>query len=156
MSEQVSREPKARIADHPFFHGMDPTFVNRLDPLAVDRVYEAGDILFREGELATEFLLIFSGKVALELATAERPRLTIETAGPGDVLGWSWLSPPYRWRFDARALKSTRVLALDAPKVRAELETRPDDGYRFLLRLLPVIGERLEMARVQILDVHGG
>jgi CRP/FNR family transcriptional regulator, cyclic AMP receptor protein len=155
MSDPRAGRPSLVLSDHPFFAGMDPNFVARLSAMAVDRAYETGDELFREGEPATDFLSIFSGKVALELATAERPRLTIETVGPGDVLGWSWLSPPYRWRFDARALKATRALSLDATRLRAELEARPEDGYRFLLRLLPTIGERLEMARVQILDVHG-
>ncbi|HTT15332.1 MAG TPA: cyclic nucleotide-binding domain-containing protein [Thermoplasmata archaeon] len=148
--------PPLRAGDHPFLHGLDAAFVERIAHGAREVAYDPGDMLFREGEGAERFYLVFQGKVALEIETPERPRLTIQTVGPGDVVGWSWLFAPHRWRFDARAVKATRVLALEAPTVRAALDAHPIEGYRFLLRLLPVLGERLEMARLQILDIHGG
>ncbi len=155
MSGHLRGDPRLKAADHAFFRGFDAAFVERLSTGALEGSYEAGDLLFREGEPANRFFLVFHGKIAIELAAPDRPRRTIETIGPGDVLGWSWLSPPYRWRFDARAVKSTRTLALDAKTLRDDLDASPKDGYQFLQRLLPVIAERLEMARIQILDIHG-
>ncbi len=143
------------MSDHPFFHGFDERFVQLAGSGATERSFEVGDILFQEGDIAKEFWLVFHGKVALEIPAADRPRLTIQTVGSGEVLGWSWLIPPYRWRFDARAVKATRILALDAKTLKDAFEARPEDGYRFLLRLLPVIGERLQNAWVQVLDIHG-
>ncbi len=144
-----------RVADHPFFHGLDERFVQFAGAGAVERSFEPGDMLFQEGDIAGEFWLVFHGKVALEIAAPDRPHVTIQTVGSGEVLGWSWLVPPHRWRFDARAVKATRTLALDAKTLKDAFEARPEDGYRFLLRLLPVIGERLENAWIQILDIHG-
>ncbi len=151
----VHAPPVLRVADHPFFHGLDERFVQLAGSGATERSFEAGDMLFLEGDIASEFWLVFQGKVALEIAQPDRPHVTIQTVGSGDVLGWSWLVPPHRWRFDARAVKATRTLALDAKTLKDAFEARPEDGYRFLLRLLPVIGDRLENARVQILDIHG-
>ena len=145
----------ARLAAHPFFQGFDPAFLSRLEPALKERSFEPGDLLVREGDPATEFLLIQTGKVALEMATPERPRLTIQTVGPGEVVGWSWLVPPRRWTLDGRALKATRVFDVDGTFLRTLLEERPADGFRFLSRLLPVIAERLENTRLQLLDIHG-
>ena len=99
--------------------------------------------------------MIFEGKVALEIVLPDRPHRTVQTVGPGEVVGWSWLLPPHRWRLDARALKPTRAVGLAATHLRAVLNEHPADGYRFLLRLLPVIAERLENTRLQLLDLHG-
>lgn len=155
MSGAPAAPGRMRVADHPFFHDADPAFVRRLEAQASERGYDPGEFLFREGGEADAFYLLFHGKVALEISAPDRARRTIQTVGPRDVLGWSWLVPPYRWRFDARAVKATRALALEGGFLRAEFESHPEDGYRFLLRLVPVIGERLEMARIQLLDIHG-
>ncbi len=155
MTRAAHREPTVRLADHPFFHGFDPSFLTTIAHGASERTYETGEFLVREGEPATEFFLVQHGKVAVEMATPERPRLTLQTVGPGEVLGWSWFTPPRRWSLDARALKTTRALVVDAAVLRRALDARPDAGYRFLARLLPVIAERLENARLQLLDIHG-
>ncbi|HTW76477.1 MAG TPA: cyclic nucleotide-binding domain-containing protein [Thermoplasmata archaeon] len=144
-----------RLAEHPFFRGMDAAFVAHLERAAAERSWPAGSYLFEQGGPADTFYLLFEGKVALELGAPDRARVTIETLGPRDVLGWSWLVPPHRWRFDARAVKATRALALGADALVRRLEERPAEGYRFLMHLVPVIGERLERARVQVLDLYG-
>ena len=143
-----------RVADHPFFRGLDEDFVQLATSRATDHSFKAGDIIIQEGKIAHEFWLIFQGKVALEIASPGQPLLTIQTLGPGEALGWSWLSPPYRWRFDARAVTATRALAISAKALRDAFEAEPEIGYRVLMRLLPVIGERRENTRGQIVDLH--
>lgn len=155
MSARDTTPAPPRLSEHKFFQGMDPEFLTRLDELAYVRTFETGALLVREGDPADEFLVIFEGKVALEILSADRPRTTIQTLGPGEVLGWSWLFAPHRWRLDARALKPVRVLGIGASPLRAILDERPADAYRFLLRLLPVIAQRLENTRMQLLDLHG-
>jgi CRP/FNR family cyclic AMP-dependent transcriptional regulator len=147
--------PRLRLADHPFFQGLDPGLAKAVAPLAKERHLETGEMIIHEGDPARWFYLIFHGKVALEVVTAEKPRLTIQTVGPGEVLGWSWLVPPYLGHLDARVLKPTEVLALEGPALREMLAERPDFGYQFLLRLLPIVAQRLEMTQIQLLDIHG-
>jgi CRP/FNR family transcriptional regulator, cyclic AMP receptor protein len=148
-------ERSLRVEEHPFFAGLDPALTRDAARLAREVSFDTGDWLFRDGDPAQWFYLVYQGKVALEVATAEKPRLTIQTIGPGEVLGWSWLVPPFFWRFDARALKPTRGLAIDGVEFRQALAAHPEQGYRFLVRLLPIIAERLENTRIQLLDIHG-
>jgi CRP-like cAMP-binding protein len=78
----------------------------------------------------------------------------VQTVGPGEVVGWSWLVPPHRWRFDARALKASHVIALDGDVVRRALRAHPAWGFQFMVRFMPVLAERLENTRVQLLDIY--
>jgi len=153
--KESRQEPELRVADHPFFRGIDPELIDAAAEGSVGATYETGDLLVREGRLADHFHLIFQGKVAVEVVGSDGLRQTVQTIGPGEVLCWSWISPPYVCRFDARALKRTRVVSLDASVVRNVLESRPAEGFRFLQRLVPVIGQRLENTRVQLLEAQG-
>jgi CRP-like cAMP-binding protein len=155
MSGKANQEMYARIAEHPFMAGLDREFLELIARKTTERTYERGDVLFREEETAKEFFLIVHGKIALEVAPPEKNHLTIQTVQTGEVVGWSWLIPPYKWAFDARVLKTTKVLAVDAAALREILETHCKDAYQFLIRLLPVIGTRLENTRLQLMDIYG-
>jgi CRP/FNR family transcriptional regulator, cyclic AMP receptor protein len=155
MTKSHSANEPLRFADHPFVKDLPSALVAAMAKVAVTRTYDTGDTLLREGDPASEFLLVVSGKVALEAVMPARPRLTIQTVGPGEVVGWSWLTPPHRWRLDARALKPTQAYSIDADALRSILEQESAHGYRFLLKLLPIIGQRLENTQFQLLDVHG-
>jgi CRP/FNR family transcriptional regulator, cyclic AMP receptor protein len=154
MNAVPPRPMRDRLALHPFFTGLDSSLIAAAGANVVESEYDTGALLVEEGSAADAFLLIEAGKVALEVVAPGRPRLTIQTLGPGEVLGWSWLMEPYRWRLDARALKPTRALRIAAAPLRRALEENPSGGYQFLCRLLPIIGQRLENTRIQLLDVH--
>jgi CRP/FNR family transcriptional regulator, cyclic AMP receptor protein len=154
MSDPLSSSDAAAFRDQPFLRDLDPPFLEELLPHTRIREYEGGATVVREGGVADEFFLILAGKIGLEMVTHDRPRLTILTLGPGEVLGWSWILPPYRWRIDARALKPTRVFVVAAEPLRRALQGHPRAGFRFLLRLVPILGQRLDATRLQVLDVH--
>ncbi len=143
------------LAAHPFFAGWEGDFLREIAPAAVERTYDPGSRLLKEGDPSDRFILINEGKVALEIVLPDRPVVTVQTLGPGEVLGWSWLLPPHLWRLDARAVKATRTWEIPAARLRNVLASHPEAGYRFLLRLLPVIAGRLEHTRLQLLDLHG-
>jgi CRP/FNR family cyclic AMP-dependent transcriptional regulator len=143
------------LAEHPFLRGLEPRYLALLVGCAANVRFEAGDYIFREGEEADRFYIIRHGKVALELFTPERGALTIQTLGAGDVLGWSWLFPPYRWRFEARALELTRAIALDGACLRRKCDEDHSLGYELVKRFAHVIVERLQATRLQLLDVYG-
>ncbi|MGD0718112.1 MAG: cyclic nucleotide-binding domain-containing protein [Thermoplasmata archaeon] len=153
-SKDSPEEPRLRVSDHPFFRGLDPELIEAAGQRSVDTTYETDDLIVRQGEVANRFHLIFHGKVAIEVGGPEWARRTVQTIGSGEVLGWSWIAPPYVWQFDGRVLKETRVVSLDASVLRSALLSRPAEAYRFLQRLLPVIGQRLENTRVQMLELQ--
>jgi len=142
------------LAKHPFLKGLEPQHLKILVGCASNVRFNAGQFLFHEGEEANEFYMIRGGKVAVQIQGAERGPITVQTIGEGDVLGWSWLIPPYRWRFDGKALELTRAIALDGKCLRTKSEEDHDLGYELLKRFAGIIVERLEAARLQLLDVY--
>jgi len=142
------------LAEHPFLKGLESQYIKLLVGCASNVRFNAGQHIFREGEEANQFYMIRQGKVAIEILAAERGPIIVETIGEGDVLGWSWLIPPYRWRFDARALELTRAIALDGKCLRAKSEEDHNLGYELLKRFSSIIVDRFEATRLQLLDVY--
>lgn len=143
------------VCEHPFFAGLEEPFCTLVCGCAKNVRFEAGQYLFHEGEPADAFYLIRHGRVALELHAPERGAVTFQTLGEGEVVGVSWLIPPYRWTYDARALTLVRAIALDAACLRQKCEADHDLGYDMMKRFMPVLIQRLQATRLQILDVYG-
>jgi len=142
------------LAKHPFLKGLEPRHLKILVGCASNVRFNAGQFLFREGEEANEFYMIREGRVAVQIQGAERGPITVQTIGEGEVLGWSWLIPPYRWRFDGQAVELTRAIALDGKCLRMKSEEDHDLGYELLKRFAGIIVDRLEATRLQLLDVY--
>jgi CRP-like cAMP-binding protein len=148
------RTMRQELAEQPFFAGLPERYSALISGCATNGHYVAGAYLFHEGEDANRFWLIREGAVALEINAAERGALTIETIEEGEVLGWSWLFPPYRWHFSARAVWPVRALAFDGACLRAKCDADPELGYDLMRRFARVIVERLQATRLQLLDVY--
>ena len=84
----------------------------------------------------------------------QRKPIMLATLGEGEILGWSWLLPPYLWRFHAHAVESTRAIALDGKCLRTKCEQNHDLGYEMLKRFAQIMEQRLEATRLQLLDVY--
>jgi CRP/FNR family cyclic AMP-dependent transcriptional regulator len=143
------------ICEHPFFAGLSRDFCALVCGCARNARFEAGQYLFREGEPADAFHLIRHGRVALTVADPGRGPVAFQTLGEGEIVGVSWLIPPYRWSYDARALTLVRTIAMDAACLRRKCEADHDLGYEMMKRLMAVLIRRLQATRLQILDVYG-
>ena len=143
------------LAQHSFFAGLEASYTNLLVGCAANVRFDAGKYIFKEGEAANEFYVIRAGKVALEIFAPQRKPIILETLSEGELLGWSWLLPPYHWKFHARAVEDTRAIALDGKCLRAKCEQNHDLGYELLKRFSQIVEQRLEAARFQLLDVYG-
>ena len=142
------------LASHPFLKDLDQKYIQLVVGCASNVRFEAEQYIFRENEEADQFYIIRQGKVALEIYTPDRGPIIIETLEDGDVLGWSWLIPPYQWRFDARALELTRAIALDGKCLRTKCENDHDLGYELLKRFSSIVDQRLESTRFRLLDLY--
>lgn len=143
------------LAAHPFFLGLEERYLPLLVGCATNMRYGAGEFLLREGEEANRFYLIRGGKVRLEIFVPGRGPIAVQTIGEGDILGWSWLFPPYRWSLDAQALEPVRVIALDGACLRGKCDADHDLGYELHKRFAPIIVQRLQATRLQVLDLYG-
>ncbi len=142
------------LADHPFLKGMDEHHLHLIVGCASNVRFDSGQHLFHEGEEANHFYVIRHGKIALEIFSPSRGPLVIDTLGEGDILGWSWIVPPYKWRFDARAIELTRAVALDGACLRGKCESDHDLGYELVKRFTSIMEQRLEATRIQLLDLY--
>ncbi len=144
------------IASHPFFFGMSREHLNVVAEGAFEATFEAEEILFREGEPANQFYLIQSGHVAVEAHRPTNGTALVQILGPGDVLGWSSLLPPFEWHFQARTLEPTCAIILDGGQLLATAERDRNFGYELLKRLSVVLIQRLQASRRQLLAARLG
>lgn len=143
------------LAEHPFFSGLEPRYHQLIVGCASNERFNAGQYLFREGAAAEKFFLIRHGAVALEIHIPGREPLVVDTLHEGEVLGWSWLLPPYQWNIDVRAVNLVRAVSLDATCLRGKMEADHELGYELYQRFIPVIAERLQAGRLQLIDMYG-
>ena len=146
---------KPILAEHPFLKDLDLRHLELIVGCASNVRFDPGHFIFRDGEEANQFYILRHGKVALEIVAPQRGPIIVETLGEGDILGWSWLIPPYNWHFDARAVELTRAIALDGKCLRNKCEHDHDLGYELLKRFAHIMEQRLETTRLQLLDVYG-
>lgn len=146
---------KRILVEHPFFKDLQQEYLELIVGCASNVRFDAGQKLFSEGMEANEFYLIRVGKVAIELKVPGQSEIIIQTLQEGDIIGWSWLMPPYVWHFDARALELTRAIALDGKCLRTKCEQDKHLGYELLKRFSSVLVQQFEATRLQLLDVYG-
>jgi CRP/FNR family cyclic AMP-dependent transcriptional regulator len=143
------------VGEHPFFQGLEERHLHLVTGCAKNVRFEEGQVIFHEGDEANQFYFVREGLIAVELMIPQRGFTTVQTVGEGDVLGWSWLLPPYRWHFGARALQPTRALVFDGKCLRTKCEEDHDLGYEIMKRFTHIISERLDATRLQLLDLYG-
>ena len=137
----------ALIARQPFFAGLPPRQLEQLAAEALVMQYEVGQAILNEGEPANRFYLILEGQVVLEAEGEEHSLTPLQTLGPGEDLGWSWLFRPYYLHFSARALTRVRVLFFYGARLRQQCEADHELGYELLKRIGEVVVKRLELMR---------
>ena len=143
------------LSEHPFFADLPEPDLELIAGCGRNVHFRPGQRVFTEGTRADEFYVLRHGHVALSVHSPERDEITIATLADGDVLGWSWLFPPYRWQFDARATAETSAIALDGACLRGKCDDDTALGYRLMQRFARLIQQRLQQTRLQLLDVYG-
>lgn len=142
-----------KITRHPFFDGMKPEHLAVLVEGAKEVQFGPGNLIFQEGEPAAHFYLIQSGRIALE-AREQGSTVLMQTLTAGDVLGWSWLFPPFGWHFQARAIESSSVIMLNGARLLIAAEHNHDFGYELMKRVSRLVINRLQATRKGLLDLQ--
>ena len=143
------------LSEHPFCEGLEQDTINLIAACAKNVVFQENEYLIKEGHDANFFYLIRHGTVALEMFAPGRGPFTFLTIKSGEILGASWLIPPYRWNYDARAVELTRALEFDCNCLRKKCEDDHHVGYELMKRFIPPLIERLNTARLQSVDLYG-
>lgn len=142
------------VNEQPFFQGMENRHIHLIAGCSMNVRFEAGHVIFRAGEPADHFYLIREGQVAVQFAGTHKGSITVQTVGEDEVLGWSWLLPPHRWHFDARAERPTRALAFDDECLRRKCDEDHDLGYALYTRFMKITSTRLQATLLQLADMY--
>ena len=152
---EMTAEAVARsTVEHPFLHGFSRTQLTVLTDCALPAHFRSGEIIFREGENADRFYLITKGTVILESGAEFGTPAVIDTIGAGDVLGWSWMLPPYQWHFTARAIEPTEAIFFASAILREYCAHDHSLGFELHKRTSEVMMKRLQAARKKMLALH--
>ena len=143
------------LAAFPVFAQLPEAELELISSTARTVRFAARQRLFSEGQPAQGCWLIEDGRVALDMAVPGRGQVVLQTLGPGDVLGWSWLVPPYRWHYGAVSVLPTTATELDTAQLRALAEQDSRFGYMLVLTLFEAVLQRLQATRARLLDLYG-
>jgi CRP/FNR family cyclic AMP-dependent transcriptional regulator len=141
------------LKKHPFFKGLKKEYLDFIVGCASNVVFKEGEIIMKENDPADKFFLIREGMVAIDIPITRKRFVTIQTVTAGDIVGWSWLIPPYRYSFNCRIVEDVRAIVLDGKCLREKCESNHDMGYELLKRLAVVFTQRLESSRKQIVSL---
>ena len=141
------------ISAHAFFAGLPAEEL--IAGCGRNHVFRSGQYLARAGEAADTFFVVRSGIIAVELQVPGQGGRILQTLHGGDIAGWSWIFPPYRWSIDLRAVEQVVVVEFDGRCLRGKCEQTPALGYRLMKRFAEIMSERVQLTRFQLLDLYG-
>ena len=151
----MNREDLERnVAAHPFLIGLSEHHIRLIADCAIRTQFEKDQVIFREGETANRFYLIEQGKVTLDSSASSGEPVMIDMVTDGDLLGWSWLFPPYIWHFSARAAEPTTAIFFYGTVLREYCEQDQGLGYELFKRMSEVMTRRLQGARLRLLTAY--
>ena len=142
------------LASHSFFAELDDSFMKFLSDSASETKIREGDVLFQQGKRADKFYLLRSGQVSVQVPALVGPTLELQVLGADQILGWSWLIPPYQWNFQARAVEDSDVVEFDGSAILAHCEEDPRFGYELFKRFTALMSSRLDAARQKMMDQY--
>jgi CRP-like cAMP-binding protein len=143
------------LSSHPFFAGLNAGAMRLIAGCASNVHFAEGEFLFEEGHEANQFWVIRRGRVAMQMESPGQGAIVTDTMDEGEVVGWSWLVPPYRFFADGRAVTPVSATALDGACLRGKCEADPELGYQLLKRVTSVMYQRLQSTRIRLLDLYG-
>ena len=142
------------VLGHPFLAGFNPHYLHVFTDCATFLRCGVQDEIFHEGGDADHFYLIQAGRVSLETFVPGRGPVTVQHLGSGEAWGCSWLFPPYRWHFTARAVEPCQLLAFGAARLRAQSEENHDFGFELVRRVSQAMLERLQATRRKLVEFY--
>ena len=155
FEDRIENPMTELLEGHPFFKGMTRRELKVFADAGIYCEFEPGEIIFREGDAANHFYLVIEGEIALETVEPVRGTFVLQTIGKNQVLGWSWLFPPYQWHFSARSSDATEAIVFPAELLRDKAEQNHDFGYELITRVSRLLLQRLQETRLLLVDFYG-
>jgi len=143
------------LKEHPFFQDLSSEDLTFVAGCGKNVLFKEGEMIAKPGDPANDFYLIREGQVALVVEIPPHKPFVYQTLNANEILGLSWLIPPYQWTVSVRAVQLTRAIALDGACLRKKCEEDPRLGFKLMKHLAQVLVMRGEAALLHLLDVYG-
>src|SRR3990167_8063384 len=143
------------LAEHSFFHDISPDDLAFIAGCGKNVVFEEKEVIAKFGDPADEFYLIRHGLAALMIEIPSHMPFIYQTLGENEILGLSWLIPPYQWTVTVQAVQPVRAIAIDGACLREKCEKNPAFGFKLMKHLVQVLVTREEGVRLHLLDIYG-
>jgi len=140
------------LSNHEFFSGLHKNYVALLCEFVSVVEINKAQTLFQLGERADKFYIIKNGCITMQIPALMGPTLEVQTLCSGQVLGWSWLIPPFQWHFQAKAEEESTLLEFDGIGILLLCEQDPRFGYELLKRFAALMSQRLDVSRQKMMD----
>ncbi|EDY80946.1 cyclic nucleotide-binding domain protein [Verrucomicrobiia bacterium DG1235] len=148
------RQLRDLLLTHPIFHDFPEKYIEAINECAWEQEFLADQYLFWTGQEAKFLYIIRDGTVSLQAYTPEKGPVAIEKLGNGDIIGWSWLFPPYKWHLDAKAESPCHALVLDGRCILGKCADDHELGYELMKRFNCIMLDRLAATRMRLIDVY--
>jgi CRP-like cAMP-binding protein len=135
---------------YPYFASVEDDSLKAVAVIADEKTVPAGTQMFGEADPADTLSIIVQGEVEIQYLLGNGERRTVDTLVDGDILGWSALIEPYKYTAIGTAKRDTKLVAINAPKLRNLCDKDPQLGYRLSIQIAKLLAHRLEGARVQL------
>ncbi|MGA8008416.1 MAG: cyclic nucleotide-binding domain-containing protein [Thiomonas sp.] len=140
------------VQQHTVLSALSAEHLARLMRYATEEQYAADDLLFRQDQSADAFYVVRSGEVLIGVPAINGPGVEVQTLRKHDVIGWSWLIPPYKWTFEAKMLGPTTLLRFDGKAILQECEQDSALGYALMKIFAGLMSVRLQAARLRMME----
>lgn len=140
---------------HAFFRDLPDADVEFIAGCGRNKIVKAGEWLAHEGDPADTFYILRSGKASIIAHIPQRGEVILQTVTGDDVVGWSWLFPPYQWTFSVRALDTVHAVELNGVCLREKCDRDNSMGYRLMKKFVEFMTSRVRATRMQLMDVYG-
>ncbi|MDA3874457.1 MAG: cyclic nucleotide-binding domain-containing protein [Kiritimatiellae bacterium] len=138
------------LKEHPVFQRLSEVYLHQLAEHMEVVNLDAGHTLFEEGESAELFYIVMEGTVDLYARISEDEEEWVQLIDVGEVIGWSWLVPPYRWAFSAKSREGAMLMQFDAKAIRDLCDRDPAFGYGTMKQICSLMLGRLHTIRAQM------
>ncbi len=118
----------------------------------LEKQYEAGTTIFKEGDSADELLVLQEGKVVLQMTLPEEHaqtsrKVSVDIVTRNEIVDWSAVVEPYVYSLTAVCLQKVKALSISGNKFRWLLEDNHNIGDVVRTGLIKVITSRLVETR---------
>ena len=91
----------------------------------------------------------------MNLPVMDHNVIPVQTLGPGDDLGGSWLFPPDSLHLSARVLGPTNAIFFCGNRLREQCEQDHELGYQIMQRIAQVATQRLRATQQRLMELAG-